>query len=222
MKLENFINRVNELLQMGEMVLATTQYDENDFTTVNNKEFSTFRSAVLSFLLNLFGSDHPYYSEFNDCVKIANPYHVERGIGILRAIYGELSGGWIWSAKSLVSAEVFSDFLEMALYLLDERYKDAAAVIIGSVLEEHLRHLCQKASIDINITKEGIVVPKKADALNSDLSNHDVYNKLDQKSVTAWLDLRNKAAHGKYDEYSKDQVSLMYQGVVELMTRVPS
>jgi hypothetical protein len=44
-------------------------------------------------------------------------------------------------------------------------------------------------------------------------------NKLDQKNVTAWLDLRNKAAHGKYTEYQKDQVELMMQGVTQFMAR---
>ncbi|AIY39887.1 hypothetical protein LT85_0727 [Collimonas arenae] len=42
---------------------------------------------------------------------------------------------------------------------------------------------------------------------------------LDQKSVTAWLDLRNKAAHGKYSEYTKEQVEVMCQGVVNFMAR---
>lgn len=222
MKLEDFINRADELLQTGKFVLTTTTEPGNMYAVVDVKQFSAFRSAVLSFLLNIFGSNHPYYTDFFDHVNEAVPKDVDRGIGILQAVHGELSGGWIQSAKSLLSAEVFSDFLEMALYLLNERYKDAAAVIIGSVLEEHLRQLCQKASIDIEISKDDGVTPKKADALNSDLSNCKVYNKLDQKSVTLWLDLRNKAAHGKYDEYSKEQVSLMYQGVVEFMTRVPA
>ena len=47
------------------------------------------------------------------------------------------------------------------------------------------------------------------------------YNKLDQKSVTSWLDLRNKAAHGHYDQYSKEQVALMLQSVNEFMSRNP-
>ena len=45
------------------------------------------------------------------------------------------------------------------------------------------------------------------------------YNKLDQKSVTAWLDLRNRAAHGRYEEYTRDQVELMVQAVTEFMAR---
>jgi hypothetical protein len=48
-----------------------------------------------------------------------------------------------------------------------------------------------------------------------------VYNLLDQKQVTAWLDFRNKAAHGEYKAYTAEQVKLMNQGVVNFITRVP-
>ena len=97
----------------------------------------------------------------------------------------------------------------MAEYLSEEGYKDPAAVMVGSVLEEHLRQLCQKHGIATTTTKQGSPLSRKADALNADLGNNSVYNKLDQKNVTAWLDLRNKAAHGKYQEYTREQVSLM-------------
>ena len=36
--------------------------------------------------------------------------------------------------------------------------------------------------------------------MNNDLACGNSYTKLDQKSVTAWLDLRNRAAHGRYGE----------------------
>lgn len=65
------------------------------------------------------------------------------------------------------------------------------------------------------------MIPKKADRLNSDLAGDNLYSKLNQKFLTAWLDLRNKAAHGKYSEYSKEQVQLMHNGVMDFLTRNP-
>jgi hypothetical protein len=108
----------------------------------------------------------------------------------------------------------------MAEYLLSEGYKDASAVIVGSVLEEHLRQLCQANSIDTELLSGGKKRPKKADAMNADLTKSGVYGKLEQKNVTAWLDLRNQAAHGKYSDYNTDQVSMMCQGVLEFASRV--
>ena len=111
-------------------------------------------------------------------------------------------------------------FLEMAEHLLAEHYKDAAAVMIGSVLEEHLRFLVQKNGLaTIRSDKMGNSMPKKADALNSELARVGVYNTLDQKNVTANLDLRNKAAHGHYNDYSQEQVVIMLQSVRDFVAR---
>jgi hypothetical protein len=49
----------------------------------------------------------------------------------------------------------------MAEYLLNESYKDPAAVMTGSVLEEHIRQLCIKNSIPIETIKDGKPVTKK-------------------------------------------------------------
>jgi hypothetical protein len=121
--------------------------------------------------------------------------------------------------ESEIHADIFADFLEMADYLLQQGYKDPAAVVIGSVLEAHLRKLCGKHGIPVS-KPDGS--PKKADTLNSELAAGAVYSKLDQKSVTAWLDLRNQAAHGNYKDYTKEQVVLMLQGVRDFSARHPA
>jgi len=56
--------------------------------------------------------------------------------------------------------------------------------------------------------------------MNAELASVGAYNKLDQKGVTAWLDLRNKAAHGHYAEYTGEQVGNMLLGVQEFMRRI--
>lgn len=136
--------------------------------------------------------------------------------GILKALRSDYEAGRLQSVIELVHADIFSDFFDMAGYLLEQGYKDPAAVITGSVLEEQLRKLCNKHSISA-VKPDGS--PKKADTLNAELAAADIYSKLDQKSVTAWLDLRNKGAHGKYSEYTKEQVELMLQGVRDFASR---
>jgi len=137
----------------------------------------------------------------------------------LKSIKTEVDGGWLVTLKGIVSAEIFSDFLEMAQHLLDQNYKDAAAVMIGTVLEEHLRQLCDKHGIGTTARKSGKSVHKKADLINAELATAGAFNKLDQKNVTAWLDLRNKAAHGNYSEYTQEQVEFVLKSVTEFMTR---
>lgn len=136
--------------------------------------------------------------------------------GILQSLRYDYEHGYLQSVVELVHADIFSDFLEMADYLLHQGYRNPAAVITGSVLESHLRKLCDKRAMSV-VKPDGS--PKKADTLNAELAAADIYSKLDQKSVTAWLDLRNKAAHGKYTEYTAEQVKLMLQGVRDFASR---
>jgi ribosomal protein L31 len=219
--ISKYAARINEIIDLADRTLATKQTTGKTYTTtsVNSELFYEFRTTSLSFILNLYGENHPFYTDFNRLVVQSNPYDTSEGRGILKSIKAEIDGGWLVTLKGLVSAEIFSDFIEMADYLLKEGYKDPAAVVIGSVLEEHLKQLCSKNKIPIEDNKSGKLVPKKADFLNSELSGKAVYNKLDQKNVTAWLDLRNKAAHGKYAEYNQQQVEFMLQTVTEFITR---
>jgi hypothetical protein len=135
--------------------------------------------------------------------------------GILDALKEAYEAGYLDDVAELIHAETFTNFSEMAEYLLSGGYKDPAAVIIGSVLEEHLRQLCIKNGLPTEIAGKA----KKADQLNSDLAGASIYSKLDQKSITSWLDLRNKAAHGKYGEYTEVHVELAVRGVQDFLAR---
>lgn len=141
-------------------------------------------------------------------------------IGSVDALHQDLKAGYLKSLSELIHAELFSDFLEMAEHLLREGYKDAAAVIAGSTLEEHLRKLCMKNEIDVEIiTSSGDLRPKKADQMNSDLARESIYSKLEQKQVTAWLDIRNNSAHAHYDEYNDEQVKILILGLRDFFKR---
>jgi hypothetical protein len=221
MKLDDLLRRADEVLALGQAALQSVHSsDYGDYLAEDR--FAAFRSGALSFLSNVFGSTHSYYLDLNERANHPQPGYARVGMGIMSAAREELVGGWLRTTRGLVSAEIFADFLEMADHLVSEHYKDAAAVIAGSSLEEHLRQLAASASIATTYAKGTDVVPKKADTLNADLAGAVVYSKLDQKSITAWLDLRNKAAHGKYTEYDEAQVRLMIEGVRQFIARVPA
>ncbi len=40
--------------------------------------------------------------------------------------------------------------------------------------------------------------------------------------ITAWLDIRNNAAHGKYSEYNNQQVDLMINGMRVFISNNPA
>jgi hypothetical protein len=144
--------------------------------------------------------------------------------GTLRALKADYLAGRLQTLREMIRSDVFSDFLEMAEYLLkDEGLKDPAAVIAGGVLEQHIRKLCENRGILTTwVDNKGNTVPKKLDRMNADLAKAGVYGGNDQKQVTAWADLRNDAAHGQWSNYVADQVTLMVQGVRGFLARNPA
>ncbi|MDX2359566.1 MAG: hypothetical protein QNK23_02090 [Crocinitomicaceae bacterium] len=216
MNIEKIKSDLAKLIGKGETIASTTygSYDRRAHDVA-------FRTSGLSYLKNLLGPEHDYYTQFKAKTQSGTYLHTRVGVEILKALQSDLDDEWLFEFKSLVAAELFTDFLDMSEHLISEGYKDAAAVMIGSTLESHLKQLCDKHSIDITFTNaKEEVKPKKADVLNADLCKASVYNKLDQKQITAWLDLRNKAAHGDYSEYEMEQVQQMYTGVLSFITRV--
>jgi len=139
--------------------------------------------------------------------------------GVLKALKEDVTAGWLKTVEELVHADTFSDLLEQARELNSKRYKDAAAVIAGTVLESHLRLLCDKNSIPTTLSAGK---HKTADSMNSELAKGGVYNQLQQKQVTAWLSIRNAAAHGKYGEYTGADVVSLISGVEQFIINNPA
>jgi len=213
MKLDNevLIKRLDELIG---------RFLDVSFTPSRPDLFIKFKTSVISTLGKLYTPGDIYYKEAINLLKINSPDNNAGVAAILGNIIDDIKSGWFTDFKSLISAEIFSNYLDKAAHLIDEGYKDPAAVIIGSTLEEHLRKLCLNNNISVTLHKSpGKEMPKKADLMNSELVKANVYNGLDGKNVTAWLDLRNKAAHGEYSKYGEDHVKLMYRGISDFISR---
>ena len=222
---ERLISRGYEVTEIGKQVLQTER-DKNGIRIVETGPFQGFRAAGLAFLFSLLGREHVLYVEFDRATIIREHEYirsdqVRSGISVISALQAEIRGGWLRSLSSLVAADIFSDFLDMAGHLQEQGYKDAAAVISGTALEGHLRKLCTSRGIALADDKDGIPVPRKADRLNAELKAKGVYNALDHKQVTAWFGIRNAAAHGDYAAYTSAQVQGMIEGVLHFMTKIP-
>ena len=144
---DQLLERLDELIGQGQEML------ERRATVA----FHGFFAGALSFIERVYHSAHPYALEF-ESLRRRRPGHqkpelsaISGGVQILKVIRSEIEAGWLSTLKGQIVAEVFSDFLEMAEYFLDNNYQDAAAVLIGGVLEEHLRQLCSKHSIPYSV-----------------------------------------------------------------------
>jgi hypothetical protein len=177
-------------------------------------QVSAWVTALGQVIRRLYGERSEQFATFSKAVATQNFYnlhsnwrnHIAILLGLAKGITHEVEAGLLADLRSLMQAEVFTDFLEMGEYLLQEGYKDAAAVLIGAVLEDTLRKLSARSSLPL----DGINgKPLTMEPLNSQLAVAQAYSKLEQKQVTTWAHLRNKAAHGQYQEYGKEQVEMM-------------
>ena len=195
---------------MGEKVLGT----ENRVASggyVETQLVQQWRTSCLAFLGAVLGHDSNHYREFENRCKGYTISDAKNGIGILRAAKEDIEGGYLQKVETLVSASVFSDFLEMAEHLLDNGYKDPAASLIGAVLEDGLRRICGNNNITVK-SDDSI------SSLNQKLAQKPVYNPLQQKQIQVWNDIRNNADHGHFDEYKADDVSDMLGGVQKFLS----
>tara|TARA_R110000823_G_scaffold28418_81_gene82887 strand:+ start:5105 stop:5755 length:651 start_codon:yes stop_codon:yes gene_type:complete len=216
--MDDFIKQLDELLlKHAEM---STRAQHNDLSDLSKVERQSLVARSVAAVHRVTGSNSTYSVQIQKIQKKWPHLHLHTSsiIGIVQAVRDDLAAGYINTLVELVRADTFADFLDMAHHLQDRGYKDAAAVITGSTLESHIRSLCGKNNVEV----ESKGKPVSADKLNSNLAKIEAYSKLDQKNITAWLDLRNKAAHGKYDEYTKEQVELLISGVRDFIGRSPA
>lgn len=217
------VRPLDELITEFEQFRARSQHDDCSDVIDATKavEMITRSRAAIE---RLTGRKSPYQRQADEILagKAYEQFKLVRLTGVLRSLKADINAGYLKTFEELIHADLFADFLEMAAHLLDNGYKDAAAVLTGSTLEAHLRQLAKRVGFDLEMTTSKGVRPKAADQLNAELVKAAVYSNLDQKSITAWLDLRNKAAHGQYDDYKKEQVSVMIAGVRDFMARTPA
>ena len=161
MRTDDIVKRIDELIEEGNQVLKT-RCTRNSTYYVDSGAMIGFRAGSLSFIERIYGCKYSYSSEFDKNTLRFSPSDAERGIGILKAIRNEILGGWLFTVKSLITAEIFADFIEMGNHLLANGYKDPAAVMAGSVLEEHLRHLSLKHGLEVDENNEGQYCSQKS------------------------------------------------------------
>ena len=209
MAVDRILERLDSLIDMGATVLRAPVREMGYY--VDTGLFQQWRTSSLAFLRATLGTDSVHYQEFEERCKHYQRSQTTLGLGTLRAAKEDIEGGYLQRVEVLVSASVFSDFLEMAEHLLDNGYKDPTASLIGAVLEDGLRRIC---------VNNGITLKMKEDisSLNQKLAQKQVYNPLQQKQIQVWNDIRNNADHGNFDEYKAENVKEMLEGFQKFLS----
>jgi hypothetical protein len=211
---DSIIAEAERLASQGAKMLYASQRLRNSMEGEELGDFAAWVTRLGQLVRKLYGESSEHFATYSKALATNAFYslhsdwnaHLAILHGLSKCIVDDLERGLLFDIRSLVHAEVFTDFLEMGEHLLQEGYKDAAAVVIGSVLEDTLRQLSLKSKV-ATVNPSGR--PLTIDPLNMALAASNVYSKLVQKQITTWAHVRNKAAHGEYREYTKEQVEMM-------------
>ena len=197
--------------ELGEQVHHVM--DESDSSNVEIRIFTSWGMSVLNLLTRVFGENSLQYEHFSEAYETAreNDYwSAQVCIGILESAKNDFENGYMFNVRTLVKAELGDEILEQAKGLLQGNYKDIACVLAGIALELAIKDLCSRNKISTNDRS-------KAEQLNIELRKAEIYNESMRKQVTAWIALRNHAAHGEWNEYNQADVKNLIDGVERFM-----
>jgi len=217
---DKILKQVEELIEEAPKFAPTIVTQANNMGQMADAKFDRERFTIwttrcLNLLTRIEGGNSIHLQKFREEEQKGKKYHSSSikffyQVAILKALKLDIESGNFFDQGLLITADAFGDILEQAEHLLDEKYKDASAVLIGAILESSLRKLCDKNKVTYS-QKDTI------NTLNNFLKDKG-YNRIVHKQIIAWADLRNKAAHGKFSEYSISQVEEMLKWVKDFVT----
>lgn len=215
MRMEEILTaRLSSLIEKADSVLATHRPNDPGmigFSTLDPELTQAWKASSENIIATICSKESSYYQNFIKETK-RGEYRdsVRSGKGILQALKEDVEAGLITNIKFLAVAEVFVNFIEMAAHLLTQGYKDPAASLIGAVLEDSLRKIAENNEVAVKNSDD-------ISALNNKLADKGAYNRIVQKQIHAWKAIRDHADHGKFDEYSADDVADLIKGVTRFV-----
>jgi len=198
-KYQRAADRLRDLIAEGEAV-ASLERDSSVGRYIQDRApLSAWLVKVENHIEAVFGRESAHYRHADRALDRypEHSYQVHTIVGILKGALSDLEGGYLIGQERLIAGVVFDSVLEEARHLVDAGFKDPAAVLVRVVVEDSLRRLSRDEQLDDS---------GKAAALNIALREKGRYSKPQWRLVEVWLDIGNSAAHGRFDDYSKEEV----------------
>lgn len=217
MQTKQIIEQISSLLLELNRAKSASPHDDLS-GGLPNDEIMAIKTRLMA-CIDRFAPNKSAYFENAKNLKGWDGYVAVGLGGILSALKSDYESGYIYTFEELVHGELFDDFLDMADELFNKGYKDSAAVVAGSVLEEHIRKLATRNHLDVLDSKK---CPKKFDVLIVELVKVQQISEPQRKILAAWYGQRNEAAHGNYINVIKSEVGRMIDGIRDFMIRFPA
>ncbi|MGB7902344.1 MAG: hypothetical protein WCG09_07895 [Halobacteriota archaeon] len=227
---DEIINRTLTLIEIIQPVLS--KFDSQQASPHDQAIFATWRAQVLNFLQEVLSPKNNYIEAFKNGVRTDRVLRedirsvgafgaeeserandIDSGITILAAVAQDIKAGDMRNIRTLITADVFTDFMQMSAHLYEKDYLASAAALSTAVLEDALRYVA-KAN-DVAIDQKDTLDP-----LNNKCAKKGVYTKHWQKKITVWVGIRNLVDHGKFPEFEKvpkKEIKDMINGIQDFL-----
>jgi hypothetical protein len=228
---QKYLARICELIEKGKQIPITHKTipgrvnritgdvgPSKNVVNVGWPQFVEWRTNCVTLLDNIIPINSTHRSTVDHFKTLTNePGTLEFGISYLKSIQNDFENEFLGNLYVEIEAELSADYLGQAESLLKEGTSGKfeyipAAVLAGAVLEKNLRTLCQQQNPPIDIVND----KGKTLMLNSlidNLKKCKVFNEVQAKQLRAWADIRNSAAHGDFENFTKSQVENMLNGI---------
>lgn len=207
-KYQRVSTRLRDLITEGGQVAALEREYEYSTYIKEKVPLHAWLVKVGNILHTVFGEKSAHYKQAKKILDTGSgpehSYEINQLIGILSGALSDLEGGFLIGQEHLVAGVVLDSVLEQAQFLLKSGFKDPSSILCRVVVEDALQRIC---------IEEGISSADKATNLNDALKESGRYTKPQWRLVQSWLDIGNLAAHGKFSEYSEENVKQMLADV---------
>jgi hypothetical protein len=230
-RFESLIAEGADILSTAESIPAITDYNQLTgrhyesraaFKKLNWPRYVEWRTKAATLVSHVLPKDNIHIASVEGLTQLTpTAEHMEWATGFLKAVKNDLESGFLDGLATVIEAEIAADYMGQAEQLLGEGQTGKfdhvpAAVLSGAVLEKALRRLCGQQQPPIPVVNAS-GDHKTLNPLIDDLKKAVVFNELKAKQLRAWADIRNKAAHGDFDQFNRGDVDQMLKGVANFL-----
>lgn len=204
------IKRFEELLEEVKKIPHESGGLNGKTDYIERKAYYKWMTSAMDCIEKVWGKNSNYYANISESYQVKECFasKFRSSVGIFEAAYFDYKQGYMWTYRIALGSELLSDAISQGIELLKAKYKDSACVCGRIALETAIKELCFKNEIPI----------AKLNKMNEDLCKAGVYNMGTQKQITAWADRGNDAAHGNFNNYSENDVSMMLEGIINFIS----
>ena len=187
----------------------------------SRSQFTAFEAIAMSQTVvhDTVGASHPLMKTLDQAMKSKEWFDA---FSVSRSVVELYDQGGLASPRLAIAHEIEGDILDIAQKQVEasERNTDPthkqlqlgiAAFLAGAALEDALRRLCDANGISYNPQRTSISTLQTA--LYQPSNQIEVISGSENKQITAWGDVRNKADHGRFSEIIHSEVLPMVIGV---------